>query len=103
MFISNLYDLATPNVCMESTPYEVPVQTLHNPITSKSLPGNVNEDDIYPTVEDIQSNEKGLYEQEDSDNAIKEELRLPLNFTLDQVSRGFDILPYCYNLQNPVN
>ena len=30
VFISDLYDLATPYISMESTPYEVPVQTLCN-------------------------------------------------------------------------
>ena len=103
MFISDIYDLATPNVSMECTPYEVPVQTLHNPITSKSLHGNINEDDIYPAVEDIQSNEKGLYEQEDNDNVIEGELPSPLYFTLDQVSSGFDTLSYYYNLQRSVD
>ena len=46
IFIPDLYDLATVEVFEESTPYEVPVQTLHNPITSKSHPGNLNDDDI---------------------------------------------------------
>ena len=90
VFITELYDSVTPNVFEESTPYEVPVQTLHNPITSKSHPGNLNEDDIYTALEDIESNEKGLYEQEDNDNAIEGELPSPLYFTLDQVNNGFD-------------
>ena len=89
IFIPGLYGLATIKVYEESTPYEVPVQILHNPITSKSHPGNLNEDDIYTALEDIESNEKGLYEQEDSDNAIEGELLTPLYFTLDQVSSGF--------------
>ena len=46
-------------------------------------------------MEDIESNEKGLYEQEDNDNAIEGELLRPLYFTLDQVSSGFDTLS-CY-------
>ena len=95
IFIPDLYDLATVEVFEESTPYEVPVQTLHNPITSKSHPGNLNEDDIYTALEDIQSNEKELYEQEDNDNVIEEELPSLLYFTLDQVSSGFDTLS-CY-------
>ena len=93
VFIPDLYDLATPKVFEKSTPYEVPVQTLHNPLTSKSHPGNLNEDDIYTALEDIETNEKGLYEQEDNDNAIEGELPPPIYFTLDQVSSGFDTLP----------
>ena len=77
---------------MESTPYEVPVQTLHNPLASKSDPGNLNEDDIYTALEDIETNEKGLCQQEDNDNDIEGELPPPLYFTLDQVSSGFDTL-----------
>ena len=61
MFISDLYDLATPYISMESTPYEVPVQTLCNLIASKSHPGNLNEDDVYTALEDIESNKKALY------------------------------------------
>ena len=94
MFIPDLYDLATPKFFEENIPYEVPVQTLHNPITSKSHPGNLNEDDIYTALEDIESNEKGLYEQEDNDNTIEGELPSPLYFTLDQVSSGFDTVSY---------
>ena len=93
MFISDLYGLAIPKFFEESTPNEVP---LHDPITSKSHPGNINEDDIYTALEDIQSTEMGLYEQEDNDNVIEGELPPPLYFTLDQVNNGFDALSYDY-------
>ena len=92
MFITELYDSTTPKVFEKSTPYEVPVQTLHNPLIFKSHPGNLNENDIYTALEDIECNEKGLYEQEDNDNDIEGELPPPIYFTLDQVSGGFDTL-----------
>ena len=91
MFITEIYDSATPKVFERSIPYEVPIQTLHNPLTSKSHPGNLNEDDIYTALEDIETNENRLYEQENNDNTIEGELP-PLYFTLDQVSSGFDTL-----------
>ena len=90
MFISELNDLATP--------YEVAVQTLHNPLSSKSHPGNLNDYDIYTALEDIECNEKRLHEHEDNDNAIEEELPPLLYFTVDQVSSGFGTLYYDYKV-----
>ena len=77
MFIPDLYDLATPYVSVESTPYEVPVQTLHHPLASKSDPGNLNEDDIYTALEDIEK-----------DTATPQ----PMYFTLERVSKLINIL-----------
>ena len=70
VFISELYDSTSPKSLDEATPYEVPVQTLHNQFANKPKNTNLN---------DIES------------DLIEKDLPSPLYFALDQVSILFSL------------
>lgn len=86
MFIPELYGLTTPTRLDESIPYEVPVQTLHKPLSYNPQNTELNVSDMYAVVEKKRELHEHVNESDNHSDVIKKDLPSQLYFTLDQVS-----------------
>ena len=91
MFISELYDSTSPKSLDEATPYEVPVQTLHNQFANKPQNTNLNESNIYTVMEDMEINKREFHKNDIDSDLIENDLSSPQYFALDQVSILFSL------------